>query len=329
MNIMLCIRSKTSDPAFNIATEEYLLKHMDEDCFYLYINSPCIIVGKHQNSLAEINIDHVKQNDIKVIRRLSGGGAVFHDPGNLNFTFIKKEEHSKTVDFKKYTQPILDVLQALGVDAKFEGRNDLSIAGKKFSGNAKHFYKGKILQHGTLLFSSKLPDLSAALKVNPLKFQDKSVKSVRSRVTNISEHLPYQISLKEFEDRIITHVRNMYKDSISYELSKKDIAGIDKLVKDKYASWDWNFGTSPQYNFQKGIKTPGGHIEINLEVNKGKILKAKIFGDFFNIKNISELEDHLIGLPHNIDHIRQELEKLGLENYISNVSADDFLEALF
>lgn len=326
---MLCIRSQTTDPAFNIATEEYLLNYMDDDCFYLYINTPCIIVGKHQNSLAEINIEYVKENNIKLVRRLSGGGAVFHDPGNLNFTFIKKEKHSKTVDFRKYTQPILDVLQELGVDAKFEGRNDLSIAGKKFSGNAKHFYKGKILQHGTLLFSSKLPDLSAALKVNPLKFQDKSVKSVQSRVTNISEHLPHPISLKEFEDRIITHVRNMYKDSISYELTEKDIAGINKLVKEKYASWDWNFGSSPQYNFQKEIKTPGGHIEITLEVKKGKILKAKIFGDFFNIRDIFELENYLTGLPHDEEHIRKKLEKLGIENYISNVSLDEFLEALF
>lgn len=326
---MLCIRSRTNDPAFNLATEEFLLKNKSEDCFYLYINDPSIIVGKHQNSIAEINVDYVKEKHITVVRRLSGGGAVFHDPGNLNFTFIKKEEQSKTVDFRKYTQPILDVLIELGVDAKFEGRNDLTIKGKKFSGNAKHFYKNKILQHGTLLFSSKLPDLSNALKVNPLKFQDKAVKSVRSRVTNISEHLTQPLTLEEFEEQIIKHVRSMYTDSITYELTPNDIEAINKLVKDKYGTWDWNFGSSPQYNFQKGIKTAGGHIEIDLNVSKGKILDAKIFGDFFNIKDIEELEDALCGLAHDRDLIKKELDKLGIENYFANVTRDEILAGLF
>ena len=326
---MLCIRSRTHDPAFNIATEEYLLKNKSDDCFYLYINAPSIIVGKHQNSLAEINVDYVKENHIPVIRRLSGGGAVFHDPGNLNFTFIKKTGGSKTVDFRKYTQPILEVLNDMGINAKFEGRNDLTIDGRKFSGNAKHFYKDKILQHGTLLFSSKLPDLSAALKVNPLKFRDKAVKSVRSRVTNISEHLTKPLSLEAFEARIISHVRNMYDDSVIYELTAEDVNAIDMLVKEKYGTWGWNFGISPQYNLQRGIKTNGGHIEIDLQVVKGKILKAKIFGDFFNIEDIGELEAALIGLPHEKELIRNKLNRIGLENYISNVMIDEFLDGLF
>ena len=151
---MLIIRSNTSNPAFNLATEEFLMYNKSEDCFYLYINAPSIIVGKHQNSLAEINVDYVKENDITVIRRTSGGGAVFHDPGNLNFTFIMNEKQSENADFRKYTQPIIDVLQSMDVDAKFEGRNDMTIGGKKFSGNAKSYYNNKILQHGTLLFES-------------------------------------------------------------------------------------------------------------------------------------------------------------------------------
>ncbi|MGQ1888993.1 lipoate--protein ligase [Thermophagus sp. OGC60D27] len=326
---MLCIRSNTLDPAFNLATEEFLLDNKADECFYLYINRPSIIVGRHQNSLAEINVDYVKKNNIDVVRRLSGGGAVFHDPGNLNFSFIMNKERNNTEGFKKYTRPILDVLISLGLDAKFEGRNDLTIDGKKFSGNAKCLYNDKILQHGTLLFSSKLPDLSNALKVNPLKFQDKAVKSVRSRVTNISEHLKQPITLARFENLIFDHVRSLYPDSEIYNLSDADIAAINKLVEDKYGTWDWNFGSSPQYNFQKGIKTNGGFIEINLEVQKGRIEKAKIFGDFFNSRDINELENFLNGMPHDPQHIKEKLNSIQLDHYLENVSVEHFMEGLF
>ena len=326
---MLCIKSTTQNPAFNLATEEYLLRNKEEECFYLYINGPSIIVGKHQNTLAEINIDYVKAQNIDVIRRLSGGGAVFHDPGNLNFTFIKKGEKDQLVDFRKYTRPILDVLQSLGVNARFEGRNDLTIEGKKFSGNAEHVYKNKILHHGTLLFSSKLPDLSQALKVNPLKYKDKAVKSVRSRVTNISDHLKEAITLQEFEDRIMTHIRDMYADSRIYELTEEDKQGIQKLVDEKFGTWDWNFGYSPEYNFQKGIKTEGGHIEVNLDVNKGIIRKAKIFGDFFNTKDISEVESLLINTPHEYQHLKEQLSRIDVSQYFSKVTREEFLEGLF
>jgi lipoate-protein ligase A len=326
---MLCIKSTTNNPAFNLATEEYLLKHKDEECFYLYINHPSIIVGKHQNTLAEINVEHVKKERIDVIRRLSGGGAVFHDPGNLNFTFIKKGEKDKLVDFRKYTQPILDVLVKHGVEAKFEGRNDLTIEGKKFSGNAEHVYQNKILHHGTLLFSSKLPDLSKALRVNPLKYKDKAVKSVRSRVTNISVHLKYPLTLQQFEDSIVEHVRDMYIDSRIYELTEEDKAAIQKLVDEKYGTWQWNFGYSPEYNFQKGMKTQGGHIEVNLDVHKGLIKKAKIYGDFFNTKDVQELENLLEGLPHDYNQLNEQLKAIDISEYFSNVTREEFIDGLF
>jgi lipoate-protein ligase A len=326
---MLIIRSNTSNPAFNLATEEFLMYNKSEDCFYLYINAPSIIVGKHQNSLAEINVEYVKENDITVIRRTSGGGAVFHDPGNLNFTFIMNDKQSETADFRKYTQPIIDVLQAMDVDAKFEGRNDMTIEGKKFSGNAKSYYNNKILQHGTLLFNSTLPNLSQALKLNPLKYRDKAVKSISSRVTNITEHLKHNITLQEFEKRIVDHVRTMYAEAEVYELTTEDIAAINKLVDEKYGTWDWNFGYSPKYNFQKGIKTTGGHVEVNLEVKKGQIEEVKIFGDFFNTREVSELEDMLRGAPHERDKIKEKLSTIGIEKYLNNVTVDEFLEGMF
>ena len=326
---MLIIRSNTSNPAFNLATEEFLMNHKQDNWFYLYINDPSIIVGKHQNSLAEINVDYVKENNVIVIRRTTGGGAVFHDPGNLNFTFIMKEHPGETADFRKYTQPIIDVLQAMDVDAKFEGRNDMTIEGKKFSGNAKAFYNNKILQHGTLLFDSTLPNLSQALKLNPLKYRDKAVKSISSRVTNISEHLKHDITLEEFEKRIVEHVRTMYADAEVYDLTDEDRAAIQKLVDEKYGTWDWNFGYSPKYNLQKGIKTSGGHVEVNLDVRKGQIENVKIFGDFFNTRDVSELEDMLRGAPHERDKIKELLSTVGIEKYLNNVTVDEFLEGMF
>jgi lipoate-protein ligase A len=239
------------------------------------------------------------------------------------------EHGDKSADFRKYTQPILDVLRSMDVDAIFEGRNDMTIKGKKFSGNAKCYYKNKVLQHGTILFDSTLPNLSQALKLNPLKYRDKAIKSISSRVTNISEHLTTPVSLKEFEDRIINHVRNMYAYSEIYELTDSDIDAINELVEKKYGTWNWNFGHSPKYNFQKGIKTNGGHIEINLEVEKGEIKKAKIFGDFFNTRDVSELENLLIGAPHEEEQIKKLLTTIGIEHYMTNVTVEEFMEGLF
>ena len=217
---MLCIHHHSTDAYFNIATDEYIFKNIKEDCFMLWRNDNAIIIGKHQNALAEINVDYVKKNGIKVVRRLSGGGAVYHDLGNLNFSFTRTGKDGEMVDFRKYTEPLLEVLRELGVDARFEGRNDLTIEGKKFSGNAEHVFKNKILHHGTLLFSSKMKNVSEALKINPLKYSDKAVKSIPKRVTNISDHLKIPISLEEFTNKVMEHIIATHDDCVLYEFSE-------------------------------------------------------------------------------------------------------------
>ncbi|HOQ49218.1 MAG TPA: biotin/lipoate A/B protein ligase family protein, partial [Candidatus Kapabacteria bacterium] len=243
---MLCILNNSTEPYFNLAAEEYFFNNFSENIFMLWRNSPAIIVGKHQNTLAEINYDYVKENNIKVVRRMTGGGAVFHDLGNINFTFIETGESEKLVDFRKYVQPILDILLKLGVNAKFEGRNDLTIDGKKFSGNAEHVYKNRILHHGTILFPAKMSDLSQALNVKDVKY---TVKSVRSRVTNVSEHLQTPLTVLEFINLVFNHILEMYEDAKIYEITEEDIKKINELVEKKYSTWEWNFGYSPEYNF--------------------------------------------------------------------------------
>ena len=327
---MLIIRRHNTDPYFNIATEEYVLKEIREDSFMLWRNEPSIIVGKHQNTLAEINLDYVKQNNIKVVRRLSGGGAVFHDLGNLNFTFTMKSEDENMINFRKYTEPILEVLQNMGIDARFEGRNDLTIGGKKFSGNAMHIWKNKVLSHGTLLFSSHMPDLSAALNVDPLKFQDKAVKSVRSRVTNISEHLTEPMDVLQFADRIEDHIVRKYPEACFYDLTEEDHLKINELVRSKYETWDWNFGYSPTYNFKKILRTEkSGTIEIDLDVHEGIIRKIKIYGDYFGKYDTEVIEEALTGVEHKEEAIRKALDRFDLNDYIVNVNIDEFMNGLF
>lgn len=325
---MIIIDSFSNDAYFNIALEEYLLyKYPKKDIFLLYINAPSIIVGKFQNTLAEINLEYIEQNNIKVVRRMSGGGAVYHDLGNLNFSFHSELNQSEFMDFSKFTQPVLNVLQSKGVPAALEGRNDLYVDGKKFSGNAKLARNGKVIQHGTILFDSNMDILSDALKVNPLKYKDKAVKSNRSRVINLKECFKDPISIEDLKQALIQEMITLFPESTIYTLTKQDIDQVMELVEQKYNTWDWNFGFSPKYNFKNAIKVPAGYIEIHLDVVRGgKIEAAKIFGDFFASNPIEELEEMLIDKNHDIAEIQTLLESIDVTKYFGKVTPIEIIE---
>ena len=327
---MLCITRPETDPYFNLAAEEYAMDRFDRDVFMLWRNAPAIIVGRHQNTLAEINPDYVRERNLPVVRRLSGGGAVFHDLGNLNFTFIAggADAHRTEVDFRRFTQPIIEALQQLGVDARFEGRNDLTIDGRKFSGNAEYVHRGRILHHGTLLFSARMADVAAALRPDPAKFADKAVKSVRSRVTNISEHLPRPMTVAAFRDYLMEYVMTGTPGAAAHAFTAEDLAAIDHLRDTKYATWEWNFGHSPRYNFSKRARTPGGTVEATIEVTDGIIRAAHFYGDYFTRGDPAELAAALVGTPHREDALRERLNVLAVERYFVNVTAEDLATTL-
>ncbi len=303
---MLIIHRPHTDPYFNIAAEEYFLKGFNEDVFMLWQNEASIIVGKHQNTLAEISYLYVKENKIPVIRRISGGGTVFHDLGNLNFTFIQNGEKGKLVDFRKFTDPIIYVLNEMGVPAVFEGKNDLRVNGLKISGNAEHVFKNRVLHHGTLLFSSVLTDLGKALKVKPEKFTDKAVKSNRSIVANISGFLETPMEIEEFRNRIIKHIYTK-NDTAFYKMTDEDIYGIEKLKYEKYATWKWNFGYSPNYSFVGIIPSGSKKLEFSLTVQKGIVKELKILDKEHKSGLIDLIGKQIEGSPHEESSIRDRL----------------------
>lgn len=324
---MLLINNTSTNAYFNLAMEEYFLKNTNEDIFMLWRNESAIIVGKNQNTLSEINYEYVKQNKIKVVRRQSGGGAVFHDLGNINFTFISCNDNSFS-DFKRFTMPIIDALKNLNIQAEFSGRNDLLIDNQKFSGNAQYNYKNKVMHHGTLLFSSEIYDLSSALKVKPSKFIGKSVKSVKSRVTNIANHLEQDMTVLEFKNYLMNFINSKYENNCLYQLSEEDINEINKLVEEKYNTWQWNFGHSPKYALNNEIKYPGGNIEFSLNVEKGLIKEIKFFGDFFGKKDVSYIEDLLKNTNHNEASIRSILNNIDINDYFLNCDIDILVDGI-
>lgn len=328
---MKLIVSKFDNCFLNIASEEYLMNTFADDIFYLYVNSPSIIIGCNQNAFAEINHDFVAKNNIRVVRRRSGGGAVYHDYGNLNYGFIFQNA-GKDFDqiFREFTAPIISALNRLGVHAEFSGRNDLTIEGSKFSGNAQWHTAGKALIHGTLLFDSDLMVLSKALNASTLKFQGKGVKSVRSRVTNIRPYLSEDIDINRFRQTIISQVMDNFEDCSIYEYTDADISEIEKLAGEIYSTRGWTFGNSPEFSYRHAFRYEKGTLEICLNASKGYIKEVCFYGDFFG-KNpdITILTNAIAGAEYSYEGIARAISGIIVSDYIAGISDDLFLSSFF
>ena len=324
---MRYLESPSRDPYFNLALEEYVFERMDKSksYFLLWQNDNTIVVGKYQNTAEEIDQAYVDAHHIRVARRLSGGGAVYHDRGNLNFTFIVDRADAPGLNFKIFVRPVVEALARFGVHAAFTGRNDLTIDGMKFSGNAQYARRGRLLHHGCIMLDSNLTSVADALRVKEAKFDSKAVKSVRSRVTTINAHAPAPISMEDFKEAL----KECAMASGELEpctLTEEDLAAIRKLRDEKYATWAWNYGFSPAYDMRREMKFPAGLVTAHLSAEGGKIKAVRFYGDFFG-GELGELEGAMVGLPLD-GHLTEALEALRVGDYMSGITAEELSRLL-
>jgi lipoate-protein ligase A len=302
---MFLINLETSDPCFNLALEEVLLKSRMSDYLILYINDPAVIIGKHQAAHREVNTKFITENKIPVIRRISGGGTVFHDRGNLNFTFIRQSEEGKQIDFRKYTLPVIDFLSSLGIDAKFEGKNDIKVDGLKISGNAEHVYRNRILHHGTLLFSSSIEFLKNSIRSDKSGYTTRAVDSNSSPVMNLSEKLKIFKDINEFSKELRHYFSAKIPDLAVTGISGPETEEAASLAETRYRKWEWNFAYGPEYVFKNTFMFDGEPHCCTLQIKDGIVIKCAIDGSD-KMKSASE---KLQGLRHMVADFLNMFEK--------------------
>ena len=327
---MKYIETNWDVPYYNMAFENYVMNsdEFDDDYFFFYVHRPSIIIGKHQNAYQEINRRYVEEKGIIVSRRNTGGGAVYHDGGNLNYSFImRKHGDDAEIDFEKYTAPVISALRKLGINAELSGRNDIMADGRKISGNAQGHNRRKVLHHGTLLFDVNIEEMVNALNVSDMKIQSKAIRSVRSRVMNIREHLNDDMDMASFRNFILNEIFES-GDIERRELTGKDLDEVKRLVDEKYSTWDFNFGYSPKFEITRSRRIEGvGIIEAGLSVKDGRITQARFSGDYFSLKD--GLEDVILGARFSREGLDKAIGDEELSSYISGLDKKDFISIFF
>jgi len=316
-----------TDARVNLALEEHVLREklVDDDCVLFYINAPAIIIGRNQNTIEEIDAEVVDAKGIRVVRRISGGGAVYHDQGNLNFSFMTRAIRDRFSRYDQFTRPVIEVLRGLGVPAELGGRNDILADGRKISGNAQFATPDRMFSHGTLLFDSNLDDVTAALRPRPGKVESKGMKSIRSRVANIREFVGEPITVDELRERILEAIFGTRDRSRipSLQIAEDDWSAVQALVERRYGAWSWNYGENPPSNVRRTRRFPAGEIDVHVDVQAGRVAAVRIFGDFMGRNDVVELETRLIGLPYERAAVLDALAGIDVSDFFGDVSADD------
>ena len=327
---MKYIVNNSHNPAYNVALEAYAFRELlaEDELFILWINEPTIVIGKHQNTIEEINKTYTDEHGIHVVRRLSGGGAVYHDLNNLNYTIISNKSQEGAFDFKTFSQPVIETLADLGVTATFTGRNDLEIDGKKFCGNAQAYYKGRMMHHGCLLFDVDMTVLGNALQVSKDKIESKGVKSVRARVTNILDELPEKMTVEAFSNQLLNKMKESYPDMTEYVFSDDDLKNIQALADQQFGTWDWTYGEAHEYTIKRSVRYPAGKITTYANVEKSVIKGIKLYGDFFGIKDVADIEQALIGLRYEYQDVLAKLQTIDTTQYFTNITPQEIAKAI-
>lgn len=328
MAVLNYLETNSTDPAWNLAFEEYVLKNkLEGDWLILWQNANTVVVGLNQNTEEEISRDFVAAHGVTVVRRTTGGGAVYHDMGNLNYSFITDAGDLEQLSMARFTQPVCAALTAMGAPAEPSGRNDITIEGKKVSGTAQRLCKGRILHHGTLLFDSDPVMVAGALNADPEKFKSKAAKSVRSRIGNVREMLPTDMDIDTFKARLLDE---MTKDGLERRsLTEDELAEVKKLADEKYRSWDWNFGASPAFSVTCKRRLDGGTLEVGLQAEGGIITGARFRGDFMALESCAPVAEALENVRFLRDDVAAVLDTFDLRPMFGGITEADILDTLF
>lgn len=325
---VIYMETGSTNPAYNLAFEEYILSHKKSgDYLLLWQNDNTIVIGQNQNTEEEINREFVEKHGIHVVRRTTGGGAVYHDLGNLNYSFITDAGEKESINFRRFAEPVVETLRALGLDAEASGRNDILVSGCKVSGTAQRILGSRVLHHGTLLFCSNPEMIAGALKVDPEKFKSKAVKSVRSRVGNIKSFLTREMELPEFRDYLKKTLSGT--GFVQETLTPEEIKEVLKLKAEKYDTWEWNFGRSPQYERKNRRRFDGGTLECRLTVAEGFIRDIKFYGDFLATQPMDEAEKQLLGARFEPEQIMDALSRVPVSACFGGITAEEVVKTMF
>ncbi|MDA8343865.1 MAG: lipoate--protein ligase [Thermaerobacter sp.] len=330
--MLIPVENRSQFPPHNLALEEHVLRRFDpqNDYAVLWQNAPAVIVGRFQNTAEEVNQPYVEQEGVAVVRRLSGGGAVYHDLGNLCFTFVVRQANGRAGNFDYFTVPVVETLRRFGVKAERSSRNDLTIEGQKFSGNAQYVSGGRLLHHGTILFDSDLDAVARVLHVAKDKIESHGVKSVRSRVTNVRPYLKSDVALEEFAKVLMEEIgRQAGGIGPMHHLSDVDESQVDELITRRYGNWTWNWGDSPPFTLRAKRRFATGAVDVRLDAQGGIIRSARIFGDFLGLRDVGELEAALSSVPFDVAAVRSALSPLPVAEYLGGIGLEDVLGLLF